>query len=214
MKPTIEPYQYYFIKNQVKQLLGAYSAVNDPQTIETLEGLTSEKITGLFTPVPECIHDFLTNIFTIQLTKEKAERYLLDLKEQVTPFKQPTVPQLTKVFRKTKKLKIPHWSSLDLRDYTYYGWNDAGSQKKFITLYQAGKLQGVSGHLEPEILKGICSICHKTSAVSLFLSTTKSAGDGTYTKRGNYICHDSERCNHQLHARADLDAFVTLVKEK
>ncbi|MGX6990431.1 hypothetical protein ACWN8M_02160 [Pseudolactococcus reticulitermitis] len=33
------------------------------------------------------------------------------------------------------------------------------------------------------------------TTVSLFLATTKSGGDGTYTKKGNYICLDSDECN-------------------
>ncbi|EQC80588.1 fibronectin-binding protein [Enterococcus sp. HSIEG1] len=46
----------------------------------------------------------------------------------------------------------------------------------------------------------------------MFLSLTKSGGDGTYTKRGNYICRDSEQCNQQMEQRETLDEFVSLLQ--
>jgi len=36
MEKTIKPYQYYFIKREVEQLLNAYSSVNDPKTVQTV----------------------------------------------------------------------------------------------------------------------------------------------------------------------------------
>ena len=140
----------------------------------------------------------MEKVLDVTLKKEKAERLLEELKVIVLPFVQPTKPQIDKLFRKVKKLKHPHWNQLDLREHTYIGWNDPGSQKKFMIYYEEEKLKGISGTLSPTINKGICSICQRTSNVSLFLSTTKTGSDGTYTKKGNYICHDSDQCNQQL----------------
>ena len=138
--------------------------------------------------------------------------YLDELKETVLPFKEPSTPQVTKVFRKVKKLKIPEWENMDLRNNTYVGWNDAGTQKKFILAYRENKLIGVHGTLSPTIVKGVCSICQTITNVSMFLATTKSGGDGTYTKKGNYICHDSDTCNQQLTQPEYLEAFMENVK--
>lgn len=44
MEKTIKPYQYYFIKREVEQLLNAYSSVNDPKTVQTVQALAAEKI--------------------------------------------------------------------------------------------------------------------------------------------------------------------------
>ncbi|WP_258379421.1 hypothetical protein [Enterococcus plantarum] len=44
------------------------------------------------------------------------------------------------------------------------------------------------------------------------LSKVKESGDGMYTKRGNYICYDSEKCNHTIERREELEAFVQNVK--
>ncbi|HCK2872238.1 TPA: hypothetical protein NZC54_003390, partial [Enterococcus faecium] len=54
----------------------------------------------------------------------------------------------------------------------------------------------------------------KTSNVSLFLSTTKAGSDGTYTKKGNYICHDSDQCNQQLTKLAPFYEFAERVKKE
>ena len=80
--------------------------------------------------------------------------------------------------------------------------------------YEEEKLKGISGTLSPTINKGICSICQRTSNVSLFLSTTKTGSDGTYTKKGNYICHDSDQCNQQLVQLAPFYEFTERVKRE
>ncbi|MGM0123317.1 hypothetical protein IGI37_000683 [Enterococcus sp. AZ194] len=210
--PTIQPYQYNFIKNQVSVLLNTYSSVNDKNTVKTVQASTTELVNQLFDEVPEKVTQFMALVADDRLTKAKADQYLETLKNEVIPFNEPSTQQLTKAFRKVKKMKFPKWSELDLRNHSYVGWNDAGTQRKYIVLYEENKLAAVYGTLSPEISKGICSICHKTSEVSMFLSLIKSSGDGTYTKRGNYICHDSEKCNQQIQKLEPLHSFIQTVK--
>ncbi|NJE62867.1 elongation factor G-binding protein [Enterococcus durans] len=214
MEKTIKPYQYYFIKREVEQLLNAYSSVNDPKTVQTVQALAAEKIHELLDHPNTAVNEFMEKVLDVTLKKEKAERLLEELKVIVLPFIQPTKPQIDKLFRKVKKLKQPDWNQLDLKEHTYIGWNDLGSQKKFMIYYEEEKLKGISGTLSPTINKGICSICQRTSNVSLFLSTTKTGSDGTYTKKGNYICHDSDQCNQQLVQLAPFYEFTERVKHE
>jgi hypothetical protein len=214
MKPTIETYKYYFIKREAEHLLSVYSSVNDNKTVETVQALAAEKIRGLFETENEEAEAFLKLALDRTWTKAKAEQALEELKEAVIPFEQPEKKQIEKIFRKTKKLKFPNWSELDLREHTYIGWNDPGTQKKFILFYKEKKLQGISGTISPTIIKGVCSICQKTSNVSMFLATTKASSDGTYTKRGNYICHDSDQCNKQLVQLDKFYEFAEIVKKE
>ena len=214
MEKTIKPYQYYFIKREVEQLLSAYSSVNDPKTVQTVQALAAEKIHEVLGHPNTDVNEFMEKVLDVTLKKEKAERLLEELKVIVLPFIQPTKPQIDKLFRKVKKLKQPDWNQLDLREHTYIGWNDPGSQKKFMIYYEEEKLKGISGTLSPTINKGICSICQRTSNVSLFLSTTKTGSDGTYTKKGNYICHDSDQCNQQLVQLAPFYEFTERVKRE
>ena len=214
MEKTIKPYQYYFIKREVEQLLNAYSSVNDPKTVQTVQALAVEKIHEVLGHPNTAVNEFMEKVLDVTIKKEKAERLLEELKVIVLPFIQPTKPQIDKLFRKVKKLKQPDWNQLDLREHTYIGWNDPGSQKKFMIYYEEEKLKGISGTLSPTINKGICSICQRTSNVSLFLSTTKTGSDGTYTKKGNYICHDSDQCNQQLVQLAPFYEFTERVKRE
>ncbi|MGC6768178.1 FusB/FusC family EF-G-binding protein [Enterococcus sp. LJL128] len=212
MNPTIQPYEYNYVKNQAETLINTYTSVNDSGTVKTIQALAIGKINELFPEGQPEVDAFMEKMMNIRITRSRMERYLATLKEQVIPFDPPSNPQLTKLFRKTKKLKIPEWSELDLRDHTYVGWNDPGTQRKFIITHQGDKLVGVSGVLSPEIIKGACAICKTISNVSLFLATTKTASDGTYTKKGNYICHDSDQCNHQLLETEELSAFIKNVQ--
>ncbi|WP_270893783.1 FusB/FusC family EF-G-binding protein [Listeria welshimeri] len=214
MKEFIEPYQYNFIKYQLANVSRAYRSANDTSTLKALKSLTEEKINELFPAnVLEDHKELFSELHTITSTKE-AEPFLEDLKAYVIPFISPSDVKLKKIFAKTKKLKIPTWSKLDMRDYTFYGWNDIAQQRKYIVTYEDGNLVGVQGTISNEIQKGVCTICHTHSKVSLFMAKTRSASDGIYTTNGNYICHDSDVCNQQIKDRETLDEFIEVVKKR
>ncbi|MBC1672092.1 FusB/FusC family EF-G-binding protein [Listeria welshimeri] len=214
MKEFIEPYQYNFIKYQLANVSRAYRSANDTSTLKALKSLTEEKINELFPAnVLEGHKELFSELHTITSTKE-AEPFLEDLKAYVIPFVSPSDVKLKKIFAKTKKLKIPTWSKLDMRDYTFYGWNDIAQQRKYIVTYEDGNLVGVQGTISNEIQKGVCTICHTHSKVSLFMAKTRSASDGIYTTNGNYICHDSDVCNQQIKDRETLDEFIEVVKKR
>ncbi|BCA87056.1 elongation factor G-binding protein [Enterococcus saigonensis] len=208
---NLEPYQFFALAKDIDDLINVYQSVNDKQTVNAVQALTTEKINTILpenTTQKAALVEFILNP---HLTKAAAERYLNDLKEQVTPFVVPSSKQVEKIFRKTKKLHLPNFDAMDLKEHTYVGWNDAGQQQKFMLYYDESGLQGLKGNFSSNILKNVCSICHKTSEVALFLATTKKGGDGTYTKRGNYICVDSDKCNHQLYDKKQLLEFVAKV---
>ncbi|MFV0558893.1 MAG: FusB/FusC family EF-G-binding protein [Enterococcus sp.] len=211
MSVMITPAQFHSLKKEVDQLINAYQSVNDPKTIMAVQGLTIEKINEI-AETTEFIRELCEFILDKSLTKARAEQYFESFKEHVQPFKIPTSQQIAKVFRKVKKLKVPSWEMFDLREQSFLGWNDAGSQKKYLLCYQEERLVGLSGQLSPNNLKNVCSICNHTSNVALFLATTKTSGDGTYTKKGNYICVDSHTCNQQLLNIEQLHQFVTKIR--
>lgn len=209
----IQPYEFIFIKKQVDSLVNAYKSVNDSSTIQTLQGIAHENITMVLNEESRFSHT-IYQFMDRKLTKAKAEKIVNELKEFVIPFEQPSDKQLIKSFKKVKKFKQPNWPEYDLRDFNYIGWNDKGTQRKYFILYQNEQLVGFSDILSPNIQKGFCVICNEISNVSLFLSTTKTSGDGNYTKKGNYICHDSVRCNHQMSDLKGLTNFIDIIKNK
>lgn len=212
MNKKIQPYQFNFIRKQGHILLQAHLSVNDKQTIKTLQAIVLEKISNQFIENYADIQPLLDGFLEAATSKPRLEHYLEELKEAVIPFDPPSKQQLTKLFKKTKKLKIPDWDTMDLREYTFYGWNDSGKQQKFIIAAIEGQLIGVQGTISPSTQKGICPICHETSEVSLFMSKVKESGDGLYTKRGNYICYDSDKCNHNIERTKELNDFIQNVQ--
>ncbi len=44
------------------------------------------------------------------------------------------------------------------------------------------------------------------------MSETKGAVLGTFTKRGNYICRDSLKCNENMISLQKLEEFIKLLK--
>lgn len=214
MNYFIQPYQFVSIQEKAEQLVNVYKSVNDPKTIDIFQSMTHEHISQLFSEKHSEIESFTNIIMNQKISRAQVEKLTFGLKSYVEPFSQPSNKQIEKIFKKTKKLKFPDWENIDLKTSSYIGWNDSGKQKKFIILYENDTLIGVSGELSPTTKPGICSICQKESNVSMFLSTTKAKGDGTYTKNGNYICHDSAQCNKQLDHLENLYAFIHTVKAK
>lgn len=212
MKKILQPYQYNFIKNQVEILFQAHLSVNDKNTIKTIQALAIEKIEQELVEYPEETKELVDSFSTATTSRNRLDNYLDELKERIIPFAPPSKQQLVKLFKKTKKLNIPNWDSFDLRNYTFYSWNDSGKQQKFILAKIEDQLIGIQGSITPTTQKGICSICHETSEVALFMSKVKESGDGLYTKRGNYICYNSGQCNQNLKQREPLDEFVKNVK--
>lgn len=214
MNEFIQPYQYNFLETQALTLLQTNQHVNDSATIATMRALVSEKIALEFRDCQPAELAFLMEILSIQKSRKEVEAYLAKVKGCVRPFMAPSDQRLKKVFQKTKKLQFPKWESLALKDYTFYGWNNSGQQRKYLILYQNGELVGVEGTFSPTLKKGVCAICHKTADLTSFTAKVKSSGDGRYLNHGNYICYDSETCNHQIEQVTELFNFFEFVRPK
>lgn len=212
MKLELQPYQYMQIRKIIAELIHSYQSVNDVRTIQTIRAIAVEKLHQTVTGNYPQINALVNYTLNDHLRHSSADEILTELKSDVVPFVQPTKKQVEKVFRKTKKLKVPNFEAIDLRDCTFVGWTDRGMRRKFMLYYDDGQLAGVSGDISSTVIKGFCAICHCESNVSLFTAITKRGSEGQYTKKGNYICTDSMRCNQQLCARTDLDVFLETIK--
>lgn len=196
----LQPYEYNYIKGQISHLINVYKTVNDKNVILTIQ----ESVTQNISPFLE--DEFLAEIKPIYLdktlTNAKAVTLFETIEAQILPFKEVSDKQIEKVFRKVKKIKYPKWDSINLKATNYLAWDDIGTQRKYITFYHEERLTGCYGVMSTDVIKNVCAICHKIDNVAMFLTTTRIAGDGTYTKKGNYICKDSQKCNQQME---DLD---------
>ncbi|CDO04728.1 Fibronectin-binding protein (FBP) [Oceanobacillus picturae] len=210
MEPFIRVDQFNFIARQAQDLVNGHSTSNEKAVLGALESMARERVLALIPAITEEQAQLLQPI-TLVDDKDKAERFLSQLKPYVIPF-QVTEQGIKKLFPKVKKLKIPALQELDLQQLCYLSWIDYSTNKKFIVLKHNGKLTGLHGSFEMIKQKGICSICHKHEEVGLFLAHKKGKVQGTFTKKGNYICRDNETCNQNITSLDYLHDFVHRLK--
>ena len=203
---VLAPYEYWYCKQQVSELVSAYHSVNDKQTIVTLQTLIQGRTEEFFGRDP-LLAAYWEQFLDTGLTRDKFEKLFEEMKRFVTPMDVPSTKQIEKSFRKVKKMQYPELETKYFRDLSYLGWNDSGTNRKYLLRKIDGRFVGAYGSFSTDVQKGNCAICNQISTVAFFLATTKSAGDGTYTKKGNYICTDSDQCNRQLTQLATLERF-------
>jgi hypothetical protein len=209
MEPFIKNDQYNFIKAQTKVLVSGHLNASDPGVLKAMKALTLEKVMSLVPDPSIEQRDLLEPVVSIK-DKQDAELFLARLKPFVIPFREGKLSEKTlqKLFPKVKKLKLPNLESINLREITYLGWNDIGQERKYIVTDMNGKLTGIRGMFKNHSQKGICTICHSISDIGLFMTESKAAANGTFKNRGNYICQDSQICNHNLQSEEKLHEFV------
>jgi hypothetical protein len=213
MEPFIRADQFQFIKKQTQHLINGYASVNDRKVLNALKSTVYDKVLTLFTDQDAEQKQIIDQISEVE-DNAKAEDYLSSLKPYVIPFNNVTEQTLKKLFPKAKKLKLPELNGIDLKNLTYLGWNEKGTNKKYMIAVQPKGFIGLEGSFTPSSKKGICTLCGGHNQVGLFMSETKGASLGTYTSRGNYICQDSMKCNESLTSLDKLDGFIELLKRK
>ncbi|WP_113926558.1 FusB/FusC family EF-G-binding protein [Bacillus sp. P14.5] len=213
MEPFIRNDQFNFIKAQTKVLVNGHLNANDPGVLKALKAVTLEKVLSV-TPSPsEEERDLLNPIVSIK-DKQDAEVYLAKIKSYVIPFRELSEKTLQKLFPKVKKLKLPNFENLDLREVTYLGWNDLGQERKYIVTEDNGQLIGIRGTFKNHSQKGVCAICNSIGDTGLFMTESRAAANGTYKNRGNYICQDSQICNRKLQSEEKLLAFIEHLRNR
>lgn len=209
----IEVYKFVKVKQLVYQLIKLYRT-NDMNSHKTQKDFLLNEINDIFKEKEIDISDFITSIDDVKLTKKKAEHLLNELKVYIQDFEIPSSSQLEKIFRKVKKLKRPDINLIDTKEISYLGWNDNSSNRKYIVYKNLDdKFEGIYGEISPNKVKGFCKICNQESDTSLFLNKTKhNKSSGTYTKKGDYICYDSFKCNQNLDDINNLYEFIVKIK--
>ena len=211
MKPYIYPYQYNYIESCVLRLKNVYKSVNDFDTINIVQINTREDIIATFNEIDDNILNSLDKMMDIRLSNRQIEFILNTFVNYVIPFEIPSNKKIEKTFRKVKKIKVPTINDKSLYTSSFIGWNDISSNRKYIIYYDKNnQLQGFFGDISTQIVKGFCSICNNESNVALFMKKTNSSSDGRYTKKGDYICYDSSRCNKQL---TNLNYFYQFINK-
>lgn len=210
MKPFIRTDQYNFIRVQTRKLVNGHSTAKDADVIKALEAMMLENILAMFLDITDDQKQLILPVVEIH-DKEMAEKFLAQLKQYVIPFN-ASEQAVRKLFPKVKKLSVPPLDKMDLRDIVYLSWFDNSTRKKYIVISRDHKLSGIYGSFTQANQKGICSLCNGLGEVGMFLAEIKGKDQGTFTKRGNYICSDSQKCNENLISLEKLTDFVERLK--
>lgn len=212
MEAFIQSDQFNFIKFQIQHLVYGQSSAKDEGVIRALKGLTAEKVAALFDELTQDQRKVLEPVSEIQ-DRIEADQYLIQLKRYVIPFPEVNEKTIGKLFLKVKKLNVPNLSQIDFQELSYLGWNDGGSNKKYMVAIRDEKLVGIQGTFKRSSQKGICAICNQHEEVGMFTAATKGSQQEAYTKRGNYICDDSLACNANLSDLTKLHDFIDLLQK-
>ncbi|REB07273.1 elongation factor G-binding protein [Sporosarcina sp. BI001-red] len=194
--------QVAFIKDSTKQHI-------PPGVLATVYDVSNEKIMNC---VPDMsaeqkgILDFsrLKTVEEYDLAIKKLDAYRM-------PFPTVTEQQLKKLFPKSKKLKLPDLSSVDLKCVTYLSWNDSRSNKKYLLYELDMQLVGIECSFSPSPRKNTCSICKCQSEVTYFTTKTKERHQNNpdyFRSIGNLICADSHECNKNITGVAYLETLL------
>ena len=212
METFIRSDQYNFISEQVQTLVNGHAAVNDSDVLVALRSLAIEKVRDLFPDLEERQRRIINSVTKME-DRLDAEMFLAQLKPYVIPFPEVTEAKLAELFPKAKKLKLPRLNEIDSKETSYLSWIDKGSHKKFIVAPYQDQLVGIQGSFSPSRHKGICKLCNSYQDVGLFVTDEKAKGQGTFVKRGDYICRDSRTCNYHITTIKHLEKFIERVNQ-
>ncbi|MCR8658791.1 FusB/FusC family EF-G-binding protein [Paenibacillus endoradicis] len=206
----IRNHQYNLIKKQVDLLQSVCNTAANQKVIQSVREQAQVKV---LEACPVTNEQQLQSLHAISLinTANEFQSYLKSLEPYLEAFPQVTDNQLKKLFPKIKKLKTPNWSELDYRYVTYLGWTDIATNKMFLVYRLNNLVVGIEGRFTPTHKKGVCFLCNKHEKVALFTSVIKTkpakASSDYYKAMGNYMCVDSDTCNHNITDVSALEKF-------
>ncbi|KOS67961.1 fibronectin-binding protein [Lysinibacillus contaminans] len=201
--------QFNFISKQVAWIKDSTKQHLPAGVLASVYDLSNEKILNCIPNMTASQKNILD--FSKLKTVEEYEQALEQLVNYLLPFPTVTEQQLKKLFPKSKKLKLPDLSNVDLKRLTYLSWNDSRSNKKYLLYELEGQLVGIECTFSPSTKKNICSICHCHGEVTHFSTVTKAKklnNPDYYKSIGNLICVDSSQCNKNITDDSYLKDFL------
>lgn len=207
--PFIRNHQFNVIKKQSDFLLKTLRTIADRKVLETVRYRAITSALEAFPSLAEGQKRMLEEMSTIEKA-EDFQRYLNALEPYLEPYPTITLKQIQKLFPKNKKLKVPDLQSIDFRYVTYLGWVDIATNKLYIVYPFEGRFIGIEGRITPTNKKGYCLFCNRHQELALFSVKTKPvvASPDNLSFIGQYVCLDSQACNHSITDTGALEKFI------
>ncbi|MFD2214761.1 FusB/FusC family EF-G-binding protein [Metabacillus endolithicus] len=202
MKPFIKSYQYNVIKSDVIGLVNVHESGCSMDVLDSIKQMMRERIYRLFPNLEQNKKALFDPIFYLN-DKKDALVYLLRLKMYVIPFGKISEQLFSTLFDNEKSVKLPSIETIDLRDISYFKWQDPGVNKQFIIATIDNELVGIKG-IFTRANKGICEVCNRYEEIGVFTIETD-----TLTKQSHYMCQDNMKCNQNLTSLDSLHRIIT-----
>jgi len=212
MKAFIKKHEYNHIQKHLNNLNNVYKSCVDTNIIEVTKAYTQEKILNIFTN----LSDEEKKLLDISILKDSSQfdKYLNELNEYVYGMPNITNSQISKLFKKEKKLKLPNLNSQDSKN-VYLGWIDESSRKLFVAYNMDDKLIGMTCKITNDSSNNthVCALCKRVGSENdvAFVSAickTDNTGEGAYKSTGFDICLDSHKCNDRIVSIEKLEKIL------
>ncbi|KHO40392.1 FusB/FusC family EF-G-binding protein [Clostridium tetani] len=212
MKAFIKKHEYNYIKKCLRDLNSAFVGCIDAKVVEVTKFHINNKILNLFTNLSE----EEKNIVDITKITDSSyiDNYLYNLNNYVYGIPSITKEQISKLFKKEKKLKLPNLDEYDSKN-VYLGWIDESLRKLFLVYNMNGKLVGMVCRIANYRSNNthMCALCNHIGGEDevAFVSSickTSNAREGNYRSIGFNICLDSDKCNDRIVAIEKLEKIL------
>ncbi|MGG7099160.1 FusB/FusC family EF-G-binding protein [Clostridium sardiniense] len=198
----MKKHEYNYIKKCLYDLNNAFRNCIDTNTIEATKGYIQDKILSIFTNLSEeerCLLDISKITDPLHINP-----YLSNLNEYVYGMPNITNPQISKLFKKEKKLKLPDLTVQDSKN-VYLGWIDHSIRKLLMAYNMDGKFVGMACRISNfnSNNTNVCTLCNHIgpdNEVAFVSPVCKKANAGKdyYRSIGFHVCLDSKKCNERI----------------
>lgn len=212
MNTFIKKQEFNYIKKCLLDLNNTFKNCPDLNIVESTKYYIQNKIWNNFDNLTSEQKDILDiSKITDPL---HIDGYLKSLDQYVYGMPNITATQISKVFKKEKKLKLPNLNNQDSK-IVYLGWIDSSIRKLLIVYNLNGKLLGMACRLPTTNTTNtsICTLCNHignqndVAFVSPICKTSSNNLDD-YKTLGFHICLDSEKCNERITSTEKLEHLV------
>ncbi|SFC40771.1 FusB/FusC family EF-G-binding protein [Clostridium uliginosum] len=212
MKAFIKKHEYNYIRRCLNDLNNAFKGCIDINIIEANKAYICKKIFDNFTNLSEEEKELLDiSKITDPL---HIDTYLAELNQYVYGMPNITNAQISKLFKKEKKLKLPSPDAQDSNN-VYLGWINESTGKLFVAYNMNGKFIGMTCKLENYSSNNthMCALCNHISLENevAFVSAickTPNTGEYAYKSTGFHICLDSKKCNERIVSIEKLEKIL------
>lgn len=212
MNAFIKKHEYNYIRKCLSDLNNAFRSSVDTNIIKATKAYIYEKILNIFTDLSDEEKDLL------DITKINdplfIDKYLTNLNEYVYGMPNITNAQISKLFKKEKKLKLPSPNIQESKN-VYLGWIDESIRKLFVAYNMNGTLVGMACRITNHSSNNthMCALCNRIGRDNevAFVSPmckTDNTGEGAYKSIGFNICLDSEKCNDRIVSIEKLEGIL------